>query len=126
MPSAERRHDVASSIIPFVVVSSVVGYISTPLRSGYCAAKHALHGFYEAAAAELHRDNVKFTLACPGYVRTQVSMHALSGNGGEHGVMDPGIANGLDPAVCAQKIWRAVERPSGWHSITNFGSTTVR
>jgi dehydrogenase/reductase SDR family member 7B len=93
-----------------VVVSSVVGYISSPLRSGYAAAKHALHGFYDAARAEHWRDNVKFTVACPGYVKTNVSLNAVDGKGGKHGKVDPSIAKGVEPAVCAEKIWRAVEK----------------
>jgi len=93
-----------------VVVSSVVGYISSPLRSGYAAAKHALHGFYDAARAEHWRDGVKFTLACPGYVKTDVSVNAVTGSGGKHGKVDPSIARGVDPMVCADKIWRAVEK----------------
>ena len=93
-----------------VVVSSVVGYISSPMRSGYAAAKHALHGFYDAARAEHWRDNIKFTLACPGYVRTNVTLNAVDGRGGTWGKMDPSIAKGVDPADCAGKIWRAVEK----------------
>ena len=30
----------------FVVLSSVMGKFASPFRSGYCAAKHALHGFF--------------------------------------------------------------------------------
>jgi dehydrogenase/reductase SDR family member 7B len=93
-----------------VVVSSVVGYISSAMRSGYSAAKHALHGFYDAARAEHWRDNVKFTLACPGYVKTNVTLNAVDGKGGKWGKMDPSIANGVEPGVCAEKIWRAVEK----------------
>ena len=93
-----------------VVVSSVVGYISSPMRSGYAAAKHALHGFYDAARAEHWRDNVRFTLACPGYVKTNVTLNAVDGRGGKWGKMDPSIANGVEPSVCAEKIWRAVEK----------------
>lgn len=93
-----------------VVVSSVVGYISSPMRSGYSAAKHALHGFYDAARAEHWRDGVKFTLACPGYIRTNVTLNAVDGQGGTWGKMDPSIANGVAPEDCAEKIWRAVEK----------------
>ena len=93
-----------------VVVSSVVGYVGTPLRSGYAAAKHALHGFYDAASAELWREGVRFTLACPGFIKTDVSLNAITGSGGTHGKMDAGQAKGMAPVACAEKIWRAVER----------------
>jgi len=93
-----------------VVVSSVVGYISSAMRSGYAAAKHALHGFYDAARAEHWRDGVRFTLACPGYVKTNVTLNAVDGKGGKWGKMDPSIANGVEPSICAEKIWRAVEK----------------
>ena len=51
-----------------VIISSVVGYVGTPLRSGYAAAKHALHGFYDALRAEVWREQVQVTLICPGFI----------------------------------------------------------
>lgn len=94
----------------FVMIGSVVSKVGVPLRTGYSAAKHALAGFTEAARAELWRDGIHFTLACPGFVRTEVSKNALSGSGAAHGVVDPGIARGLPPERCAELIWRAVEK----------------
>lgn len=91
-----------------VVISSVVGKFGTPLRSGYAAAKHALHGFYEAARAELWRQNIRFTLVCPGFIKTQVSVNAITADGGAHGQMDAGQQKGMDADVCARRIWRAV------------------
>lgn len=93
-----------------VTVSSVVGYVGTPMRSGYAAAKHALHGFHDAMRAEVWRDGVKVTLICPGYIRTQVSVNAVTPDGGQHGVMDEGQQRGMAPEVCAQHIWKAVVR----------------
>lgn len=93
-----------------VVISSVVGKMGVPLRTGYSAAKHALHGFYEAARAELHAEGLKFTIACPGFVQTEVSRNALNGRGGAHGELDEAIAKGITPQQCAEQVWRAVER----------------
>ncbi|HVT37204.1 MAG TPA: SDR family NAD(P)-dependent oxidoreductase, partial [Nevskiaceae bacterium] len=93
-----------------VMVGSVVSRFGAPLRSGYSAAKHALAGFTEAARTELWREQVKFTLVCPGFVKTQVSVNALDGHGGTHGRMDGGVEKGMDARACAEKIWRAVER----------------
>lgn len=93
-----------------VTVSSVVGHVSSPLRSGYAAAKHALHGYFDAAAAELWQQNIRFTLACPGFVATDVSKNALTGDGSSWDKMDARTAKGMDPAECAARIWRAVEK----------------
>jgi dehydrogenase/reductase SDR family member 7B len=93
-----------------VMIGSVVSKIGVPLRTGYSAAKHAIAGFTEAAAAELWRDGVKFTLACPGFVRTQVSVNALGASGERHGVVDDDILKGLSPEQCAEGIWRAVAK----------------
>jgi short-subunit dehydrogenase len=94
----------------FVMIGSVASKVGVPMRTGYCAAKHALAGFSEAARSELWREGVKFTLACPGSVRTDVSKNALSGSGEKHGVVDPLIAKGITAEDCAARIWRAVER----------------
>ena len=60
----------------FVVVTSLMGLFSSPLRSGYCGAKHALHGFFEALRAEHHDDGLKVTMVCPGFIRTNISLNA--------------------------------------------------
>lgn len=93
-----------------VVTSSVAGKLGTPLRSGYCAAKHALHGFYDSLRAEVARDGLTVTLAVVGYVRTDVSLNALRGDGSAHAVMDPAQAAGLAPRVVARRIVRAAAR----------------
>ena len=46
----------------FVVVTSVVGKIGTPLRSSYAASKHALHGFFDSLRAEIYNDNIVLLL----------------------------------------------------------------
>jgi len=94
----------------FVVVSSLVGKISTPLRSGYSASKHALHGFFDALRAELHDRGIRVTMVCPGFIRTSITLHALTGDGSEQGTMDDAQAHGMDPEACAERIVRAVER----------------
>lgn len=93
-----------------VVVSSVFGHIAMARRSAYAAAKHALHGYFDCARVELGDKGIHFTLACPGFVSTQVSVNALGADGQAFGQLDPDIAKGMDPAVCADRIWRAVER----------------
>jgi len=92
-----------------VVVSSVFGHIAMARRTGYAAAKHALHGFFDSARIELEPRGVRFTLACPGFVRTNISVNALGPDGKPFGRSDHDIDAGMSPQVCARKIWDAVE-----------------
>ncbi|MBP6508686.1 MAG: SDR family oxidoreductase [Opitutaceae bacterium] len=93
-----------------VVVSSVMGYVGTPGRSTYAAAKHALHGYFDSLRAEVWREGLKVTLACPGYVKTAVSANALDAQGGKHGRTDDTHKRGISAEKCAAAIVRAVAR----------------
>jgi len=93
----------------FIVVTSVLGKIGLPGRSGYCASKHALHGFFDTLRAEVANEGIHVTLALPGWVRTNVSINSLTGDGTPHGKMDPGTASGMTPEECARRIIAAAE-----------------
>lgn len=93
-----------------VVVSSLVGKVGTPLRSAYAASKHALHGFFDSLRAEVHDAGVRVTLICPGFIRTNVSINALTGDGTAQGTMDRAQARGMDADECARRLLRAVAR----------------
>ncbi len=92
-----------------VVVSSVIGKFGTPFRSTYAASKHALHGFFESLRAELWEQGIRVTMICPGFVRTELSVNALKGDGSTLGRMEKGQSIGMDPGVCAEKIVPAIE-----------------
>ncbi len=80
-----------------VVISSVAGKVGTPFRSSYCAAKHALHGYFDSLRAELWSEKIAVTLILPGYVRTEISKNAMAPGGKKHGKMDPGVHGGVSP-----------------------------
>lgn len=91
-----------------VVVTSAVGIISTPLRSGYSASKHAIHGFYDALRAEHHDDGMKVTLILPGYVNTKISYNALMGDGSKQNTLDKAQAAGLTVDQLVKKMLRSI------------------
>lgn len=93
-----------------VVVSSVMGKFGAPLRSGYAASKHALQGYFDSLRAEMHDYNIKILIVCPGYIRTNVSLNALKGDGMAHGRMDDGQKKGWSPEACAKSIVSAMEK----------------
>lgn len=93
-----------------VAVSSLVGKFGTRFRSGYAASKHALHGYFDSLRAELYQENIKITIVCPGFIKTNVSINALIGDGSSQNTMDDAQAGGLSPARCAEKMIQAIDR----------------
>ena len=92
----------------FVPIASVAGRISTPRRAAYGATKHALIGFFDSVRAEVFNDGIRVTTILPGYIKTNISLHAMNEKGEAYGKMDPNQAKGLDPNITAQKILQAV------------------
>lgn len=93
-----------------VVITSAAGIINTPYRSGYGASKHALHGFYDVLRAEHHSDGIRVTIVAPGFVKTNISFNALTGDGTTQNKMDNAQNKGLSPESCASSIIRAIEQ----------------
>lgn len=93
-----------------VVISSLMGYISTPARSSYAASKHALHGYFESLRAEMWPEGIHVTMICPGYVQTEIPLHSLRGDGRDHARMDMTHVKGMPADICAEKIVRAIKR----------------
>jgi short-subunit dehydrogenase len=94
----------------FVVVSSVMGKIGTPMRSAYAAAKHALHGFFDCLRAEVSSMNIKVTILTPGYIRTNIAFNAVTKDGSPMGRASDNIEKGLAADVAAEQIKRAIVR----------------
>lgn len=86
------------------IMASVAGKIGVAQRTGYCAAKHAVMGFYDALRAEAVHHGVKVTTITPGFIRTDVSANALTGDGERYGTTDKEIAQGMDVDRCAAAI----------------------
>ncbi len=93
-----------------MITTSITGKFGFPQRSAYSAAKHALYGFFETLRVEHSKDNIKVTIACPGRVRTEISKHALTKNGKEHGKMDKGQAKGISAEKCARIMREAIQK----------------
>lgn len=103
-------HFIAQKNGHFVTVTSLMGKFGSPLRSGYCGAKHALHGFFDVLRMEHEKDNVAVTLICPGFVQTNIAKNALIGDGTTQNQEDSATANGMTTESLAFKIIRATEK----------------
>ncbi|HET6564202.1 MAG TPA: SDR family oxidoreductase [Xanthomonadales bacterium] len=93
-----------------VVTSSVAGKVGAPQRTGYCAAKHAMMGFFDALRAEVHSQGIQVTTITPGFIRTMVSDNALRGDGTKFNRTDSNIAKGMDVDECARVIMKGLHK----------------
>lgn len=92
------------------VVTSVAARLASKGRCGYSAAKAALHRFFDVARMEFASHGIAVSLAAPGYVRTEISAHAVTASGSEHGRMDANQEHGDSPRHCAEQILRGFAR----------------
>lgn len=93
-----------------VTVTSVTGKFGSPQRSAYAASKHALHGFFDSLRAELGNTPVRITLICPGFVRTNISINAITGSGKAQGTMDEATDKGMPVEEAARRTLRAIRQ----------------
>jgi NADP-dependent 3-hydroxy acid dehydrogenase YdfG len=87
-----------------VVTASVAGKVGAPLRTGYCAAKHAVMGFFDALRTEVAYLGIRVSTVVPGFIRTNISTNALTGTGEKFTQEDADIAGGMDVDEAAQVI----------------------
>ena len=92
------------------VTSSVAGKVGVKMRTGYCAAKHAVMGFYDALRAEVAQYDINVSTITPGYIKTNVSKNAVIGDGSEFAEDDDDIAGGMNVDKCAAVIIKGLNK----------------
>ncbi|WP_299580848.1 SDR family NAD(P)-dependent oxidoreductase [uncultured Microbulbifer sp.] len=65
-----------------VNISSMAGWMPVLGRAGYCAAKSALHQYFETFREEVRRERVKVLMVYPSFLTTTIEENALAGDGG--------------------------------------------
>uniref|UniRef100_UPI004047E656 SDR family oxidoreductase n=1 Tax=Rheinheimera sp. TaxID=1869214 RepID=UPI004047E656 len=91
-----------------VFVSSVAGLVGTQYRGAYSAAKAALHLWANSLRAELFDQGLTVATIFPGFVKTDVSLNALTGDGSALGSMDDAQANAMSADAFAEKAVKAL------------------
>ncbi|MDO8999950.1 MAG: SDR family oxidoreductase [Bacteroidota bacterium] len=91
-----------------IAISSIAGKFGFYLRSSYSAAKHALHGFYESLRLETESFGIKTLVVCPGKIKTNVSLNAVTATGKGHNKMDESHENAMSAEDCAKQIIKGI------------------
>lgn len=102
LPHITARRGVVATL------SSVAGFAPLLGRTGYCASKHALHGFFDTLRTEVQEQGVQVTLICPSFIATGIGAAALGGTG--HPARSPRTTTGgeSEPVEVARKIVAAL------------------
>jgi NAD(P)-dependent dehydrogenase (short-subunit alcohol dehydrogenase family) len=61
-----------------ITVSSQMGHVGGPLRTVYCATKHAVEGLTKALAWELGGYGIRVNTVCPTFIETAMTQHMLA------------------------------------------------
>jgi short-subunit dehydrogenase len=97
-----------------VCIGSVQGRFSIPYRSAYAASKHAFQAYFDCLRAELvaetpqNQSPIRVLMVTPGYIATNLSMNAVSGDGTRYGKLDETTKGGLTPENAAKEILKSV------------------
>ena len=106
-----------------VSISSLTGKFGSPYRSGYAASKHALHGFFDSLRAETYKKNIFVTLVTPGFIRTNISLNAVTETGEALNQMDDAQEKGMSAELCARIIVKGVAK--GKNELLIGGRETI-
>ncbi len=87
-----------------IAISSIAGKFGFYLRSSYSAAKHALHGFFDSLRLETEKQGIKTLIICPGKIKTNVSLNAVTATGASHNKMDESHEDAMSAEECATHI----------------------
>jgi short-subunit dehydrogenase len=94
-----------------VNVSSVAGKIGVGLRTGYCGAKHAIQGYFDALRLEelAAESGVGVVTLVPGSVQTNVSKNSVTTDSKtQFGKTDPNIGNGLNVSFAVTCMLKSI------------------
>lgn len=98
------------------LASSLAGISSLPTRTGYCASKHAVHGFFKSLRAEARTPESigerggrrGVTLICPGAVETEIREVSKAAGRGSAAPDDVGSGQLMSAAECARQTLAAI------------------
>lgn len=103
----------------FVTISSVAGFAPLLGRTGYCASKHALHGFFDTLRLEIRGSGAGVLMVCPSYIATDIRRDLPGESSGT--ARQAGVRDEATPHEVAGQIVRAAERDRRFLPVGRVG-----
>jgi short-subunit dehydrogenase len=93
-----------------VLTSSLSGKYGVPKLAAYAASKHAIQGYFDSLRAETHGSGLVIHIVIPGFIKTNITVAGLRGDGSKSGKMQNALAQGMAPESCSAGILRGLEK----------------
>jgi NAD(P)-dependent dehydrogenase (short-subunit alcohol dehydrogenase family) len=107
-----------------LVITSVAGFAPLYGRTGYAAAKHALHGLFDSLRSELFGTGVDVTLVCPGFTDTGIAHAALGGDGQTTSHKQSTVGRVSTPEEVAEAVYGAAVKSKRLVVLSAVGKLT--
>lgn len=91
-----------------VVTSSMSSKYGVPRSAAYAASKHALHGFFNSLRTEIDTRIVPITIVIPGIISTEITAHAMRGDGSLYRKLERTNSEGYPPYKAAFDYIKAI------------------
>lgn len=105
LPALKKTINQSSQVTSHVVyINSIQGKISIPHRSCYAASKFAATAFYDCLRSEVADSGINVCAVFPSYIKTNISLNAVTGDGTSYGKQDNNTLDGMNPDKVASKI----------------------
>lgn len=107
-----------------IVIESLAGISPLLGRTGYCASKHALHGFFTSLRTELRNSGNHIMLVCPGFVETNLQTRALGSDGRVTTHPQSMVGKPISAERVAEDIYKGVLKKKHLLVLTPVGKLT--
>ena len=95
-------------------VGSLNGLVGAPMLTTYAASKFAVKGYFESLRYELEKYGIQVLLIIPGFMKTDITIKSLTGDGSQFGQNSITNEIGLTVDKCALKISNAIKKNKSW------------
>lgn len=92
-----------------LVTSSLMGDLELPGNATYACVKHGLNGYFYSLAFELRSLGILVQVLQPGFVKTEVSVSAITPTGERHGKMDSTHASAMTSGEFSKRVFPKIE-----------------
>ena len=93
-----------------LVTSSLMGDLELPGNATYACVKHGVNGYFYSLAFELKSLGIIVQVLQPGFVKTEVSLSAVTPEGKRHGKMDSTHENAMSSEAFSKRVFPKIER----------------